>query len=254
MGYRKEEAYRYALCMDLTPDKFQFSILDPATKVSLHTYSINLTEFTKEVIGLQLQNDLLKADFASHTLTVGTPRNTLLPTELFNFSNPLDAFKLNYPAPVDNLDYNRISELGIVNIYELPLWIKSLFVVAFPRIKIVHRTTVLLKGVFDKPSYSGKIHLFIENRQFYFLISERSKLTYYNRFDYAELADLVYYVLFVLEQKNYDQAQFEIHLYGLPTNWPQLDALQGYFSGKLKIATNPAEAEAYILAKQLLCV
>lgn len=254
MGYRKEEAYRYALCMDLTPDKFQFSILDPATKEILHHQRIDLAEFSKEALHAHLQNEWLKADFATYTLSAGTERNTLMPTELFNHSNPADAFKLNYPQPFENLDYNRISELGIVNIYELPLWIKSLFVIAFPRIKIIHRSTVLLKGIFDQPSYSPKIHVFVEKEQFYLLISERSKLTYFNRFDYKEMADLVYYILFVLEQKEYDQARFEMHFYGLPANWAEKETLQTYFASKLKVAAKREEGEDFILAKQLLCV
>ncbi len=252
--FRKEEAYQHALCMDLTGDRFQFSIVDPKLKKILHFEEHIVSEFTKDSVAKLLENEILKHDFGTYSLSAGSVRNTLIPVDLFSYSKPAEIFRLNYPLPIDNLDYNRIPELGIVNIYEFPLWIKSLFVIRFPRIKLLHRSTVLLKGVFDQPVYSPKIHLFIENEQFYMLMTDRSKLIYFNRFDYKELADLVYYVLFVLEQKELDQSKFDLLVYGVPVDWGQKKSLQGFFSAKVKIADKKELGKDFILAKQLLCV
>lgn len=254
MSYRKEEAYQHALCMDLTPDKFQFSILDPKLKRILHFEEHAVTDFTRDGVGKLLDNEYLKHEFGSFSLSAGGERNTLIPVDLFSHSKPNEIFRLNYPEPIDNLDYNRIPELGIVNIYELPLWIKSLFVIKFPRVKMIHRSTVLLKGVFDQPVFSPKIHLFIEKNQFYLMLTDRSKLVYYNRFDYKELADLVYYVLFVLEQKELDQSKFDILLYGVPTDWDQKEAFLKFFTSNVKIADQKEKGKDFIMAKQLLCV
>lgn len=254
MAYRKEDAYQHALCMDLTEDKFQFSILDPKQKKILHQESLPVTDFSREGIGKLLKNDYLSCDFGTYSLSAGSPRNTLIPTDLFSYSKPAEIFRLNYPEPIDNLDYNRIPELGIVNIYELPLWVKSLFVIKFPRVKLIHRSTVLLKGIFDQPVFNPKLHIFIEEGQFYFMITEKSKLVYYNRFDYKELADLVYYVLFVLEQKELEQAKFDLLVYGVPDNWEHKAELQNFFSIKVKISPKRESAQDFILAKHLLCV
>jgi hypothetical protein len=252
--FKQEEAYQYALCMDLTPDHFQFAIIDPKQKKILHHELHDVSDYSRDGVKLLLDNPLLKHEFATYSLSSGENRNTLIPSDLFSYSKPGEIFKLNYPEPIGDLDYNRISELGIVNIYEFPLWIKSLFVIGFPRVKIVHRSTVLLKGVFDQPTYSPKIHLFVEDEQFYMQITEKSKLTYFNRFDYKEIADLVYYVLFVLEQKEYDQSKFDILFYGLPVEWAVTEKIQDFFSSKVKISDQKEKGSLFILAKQLLCV
>ena len=254
MLFKKEEAYQNALCMDLTPERFQLSIIDRKQKKILHFEEFEVEEFSRDFVKSILTNDILKHDFGTFSLSAGSERNTLIPFELFSHARPDEIFKLNYPEPIDNLDYNRISEMGIVNIYEIPLWIKSLFVIKFPRIKIIHRSTVLLKGVFDKHIFSPKIHLHIENHQFYMWITDKAKLVYFNRFDYKELADLVYYVLFVLEQKEFDQTKFELLLYGLSQDWELLKTFQNYFDAKVKIAVKKEESENFMLAKQLLCV
>lgn len=252
--FKQEEAYQYALCMDLTPDHFQFAILDPKQKKILHYELHEVTDYSRESVKLLLDNPYLKHEYASYSLSSGDKRNTLIPTDLFSYSKPGEIFKLNYPEPIGDLDYNRISELGIVNIYEFPLWIKSLFVIGFPRVKIIHRSTVLLRGIFDQPTYSPKIHLFVEDEQFYMQITEKSKLTYFNRFDFKEIGDLVYYVLFVLEQKEYDQSKFEILFYGLPVEWALKEKIQDFFSSKVKISDEEEKGNHFMLAKQLLCV
>jgi hypothetical protein len=252
--FKKEEAYQHALCMDLTPDKFQFSIVHSKEKKIVHSEILEITDFDKDSLKKLLQNDWFTHDYGSFSISSGGNRNTLIPVDLFNYSKPAEIFRLNYPAPIDNLDYNRIPELGIVNIYEIPLWVKSAFVIRFPRVKVIHRSTVLLKGIFDHPTYSPKIHLFVENDQFYFVITEKSKLVYYNRFDYKELSDLVYYVLFVMEQKELDQSKFEINLYGLASNWEEKEKLQSFFESKVKIADKNEVGKDFMLAKQLLCV
>ncbi|MDA7803661.1 DUF3822 family protein [Crocinitomix sp.] len=254
MGLRKEDAYQYALCMDLTGDKFQFAVVHPEQKKIVLHESFDVQSFNRDSIEEFLSHEVLKFDFHSYSLSAGSIRNTLIPVDLFSYSKPKDIFKLNYPEPIDNLDYNRIPELGIVNIYEVPLWIKSLFVIRFPRIKIVHRSTVLLKGIFDQASFSPKVHLFIEKEKFYFMISEKSKLTYFNHFEFKELADLVYYVHFVFDQKEYDQSKFEINIYGKSTAWEDLKALEGFINSEIKIADSSEKGENFILAKQTLCV
>ena len=254
MVIRKENAYQYALCMDLTPDKFQFSIVDPQKKEILHFEEHLLENYTKETLQGLLENEILTFSYKSFSLAAGTFRNTLIPIDLFNYSKPIDVFRLNYPEPIDNLDYNRIPELGIVNVYEFPLWIKSVFIIKFPRVKLVHRSTVILKGVFDQPTYSPKIHLTVEKNQFYLLLTDRSKLIYFNRFDYKELADIVYYILFVLDQKELDQSKFDLWVYGVSKKWSEKANFQSFFTSKVTIADKKEKAEHFILAKQLLCV
>lgn len=254
MALLKEDAYLHILCVDLTTDRFQFSILNSKTKKSIHAQTFDLSNFDKSNVEELLKLEMFSFQFENVIVSYGGARSTLIPVDLFSHSKPSEVFRLNYPEPIDNLDYNRIPELGIVSIYEMPLWIKSLFVIKFPRCKIVHRSTVLLKGIFDQPTFSPKLHINIEKDHFYLLITKKMKLDYYNRFDYSVIADLIYYVLFVLEQKEYDQADFELNLYGVPSDWEELESFKSFFNCKIKISDSTEGAEEFIRAKQLLCV
>ena len=178
----------------------------------------------------------------------------MIPLPLFTHDKSTEIIKLNYPAPLDNLDYSRLAELGIVNIYEFPLWIKSLFVSAFPRIKLLHRSTVLLKAAFDQQAFSHKLQLHIDQSQFYLLITRRSDLLYFNRFDYKSLSDIVYYVLYVLEQKEIEQDKIELHLSGVNSKWSELKAFQEFFKTTIRIHEQNELSKDYMLTKQLLCV
>jgi len=254
MAISKSLAYQHALCMDLKQDKFSYCVVDKTTKKIADFNSFEEFDYSREGLDKLTSSEIFKYDFADYILTAGTVRNTLVPTSIFNFSKPADIFKLNYSAPIDNLDYNRIPELDIVNIYELPMWIKAAFVIRFPRVKMVHRSTVLLKGIFNQPASSPKLHLFIENDSFYFFITEKNKLQYFNRFDYKALSDIVYHVLFVLDQKEIAQEKIDFHLYGIPANWQYFKEFSSFFKNAPKISDQPEQGEHFILAKQLLCV
>lgn len=254
MSIAKADAYQHTLCIDLTPTYFRYAVVTTKHKKSVESKEIVLDSFDRSHLEKIIQDDLFSYAFENVVVSYCGARSTLIPVDFFAHSTPLAIFKLNYAAPIDNLDYTRIPELGIVNIYEIPLWVKSLFVIKFPRCKIVHRVTALLKGIFDQPTFSPKLHLNIEPDHFYFLITKKSKLAYYNRFDYREIADLVYYILFVLEQKEYEQADFELYLYGVSSDWKHLEEFKSFFKCKVNIAETPEESTAFIRVKQLLCV
>jgi hypothetical protein len=254
MSVTKEEAYQHALCMDLTTDKLRCAFVHTSTKKITSSLQFDLHDFSREGIQDFLKEDYFSFDYSTISVSAGSRRNTLMPFDLFNHSKAEDIFALNYPKPFDGVDYNRIPELGIVNIYEFPVWMKSLFVIRFPRIKLLHRSTVLLKAVFDQPTFSGKVHLLIEKEQFYMIIVHKSKLLYFNRFDIKAFSDLVYHLHFVLEQKELDTSDFDFRLYGVNEDWEHLKEFTSLCPGKVKLDKAPESSSDLILAKQLLCV
>jgi hypothetical protein len=254
MSFNKAEAYQHVLCIDLQVDKLRYAILSKDRKKIVHLKEVEITDYSREGITPLLEDEVLKYDYSGMAVSAGGVRNTLIPVDLFNHSKAEDIFALNYPKPFESIDYTRIAELGIVNVYELPTWIKSMFVIKFPRIKLLHPTTVLLKGVFDQPTFRPIIHIHIEKDGFHLFLTDKSKLVYYNRFDQSSIADMVYHILFVLEQKELEQKDMNIAVYGVPHDWDKLDEVQGFFANKIKISEEKEKSSHFILSKQLLCV
>lgn len=253
MSITKAEAFQHSLCIDLTRERLQYAILENASKRIVEYKSHEVLDFDREGLEKLLTDEALFFDYSSISIAAGSVRNTLIPFDLFSSSAAKDIFALNYPKPFDNVDYNRIPELGIVNIYEFPLWMKSAMVIKFPRIKLLHRSTVFLKGIFDQPTFSGKIHLFVEEKQCYLAITHKSKLQFFNRFDIPSFSDLAYHLTFVMEQKEIGD-DFQLMLYGVNNSWEHLEGLKKHCPVKVKLADEREKAEQYILAKQLLCV
>jgi hypothetical protein len=254
MAISEVVAYQHALCMDLRHDRFTVAAVNKTSKKITDQKVFTDFTFTRSGIETLFSDPFFKPAYADFILSAGAIRNTLVPTGIFNVSKPAEIFKFNYTSPVDNLDYNRIPELDIVNIYELPLWIKSAFVIRFPRVRMFHRSSVLLKGIFDQPSFNSKLHLFIEDDSFYLFITEKNKLQYFNRFDYKALADIVYHILFVAEQKEIAPEKIALSLYGVPSNWKHLAEFRTFFKNDVNVPEEAEKGEHFMLAKQLLCV
>jgi len=254
MAFNQSEAFKHALCMELQNDTFRFSIVDIKTKKSVMEKSITLLSFNKEELNTIVSDTIFKLDFKSISLTVSTNRHTLVPVSIFNTSKPKDIFALNHQAPFDNIDYNRIPELGIVTIFELPMWIKSVFVIKMPRIKIIHTSTVLIKGVFKTPVFTPKVHVFWQDNSFYLMVTSKGKLQYFNLFQGNEITDLVYHTLFVLEQKELVLKEMKFHFYGVDPKWKALEKISKLVNHKIEVASEKESAENFILTNQLLCV
>ena len=210
--------------------------------------------FNRNELGEILNEDIFNLDYKSMSLTVSSNRQTLVPISIFNNSKPKEIFGLNHQAPFDNIDYNRIPELGIASIYELPLWIKSVFVMKMPRVKILHTSTTLLKGIFNQPVFPGKIHIFWQENSFYLTITSRSKLQYFNLFQSNETSDLVYHLLFVLEQKELNLEDLKLHIYGVDSDWEKLKEISELLNHKVEISIDIEKSLNFILTNQLLCV
>jgi hypothetical protein len=173
---------------------FEFSFTDKKD----YRYKEQLDDFLEQA-GLKLQ------DFEECTISWSSFRSTLIPSNIFSESNPEALFSLCYgkEIPLSHVDYNRIPEQGIVNLFEIPLWVKSFFVIRFPRSVIQHEGSHLIRGMFAEPSFKLKAQLLVYANYFVLAIVKENKLQFYSMFNYQENDDIVYNFMFSLQQKEY---------------------------------------------------
>ena len=131
---------------------------------------------------------------------------------------------------------------------------KSVFVKRFLRAKINHHSTVLLKGIFSKSNYKPQAYVLKENNLFYLVMTIKNKLTYFNLFESTEVADLVYYYLFTLEQKGFEQTDMPLTVYGLEEGDSALKELKSLISAPINFPNTEQQQKQYILTNLLLCV
>jgi hypothetical protein len=183
-----------------------------------HSYKVQLDNFLEES-GFKNQS------FEEYTIGWSSFRSTLMPSNVFGETNSAAIFKLCYGDQIDlnHIDYNRIPELNLVNIYEIPLWVKSFFVIKFPRCVIQHDGSHLLRGVFAGNTFQNKAILVIYSDRMLVSFVKENKLEFYATFTFTEVDDLIYHFMHSLHQKELVTSLKEIKVCnGVGSNETQL--------------------------------
>lgn len=97
------------------------------------------------------------------------------------------------------LDYNRISELSVVNLYEIPLWVKSFFVMKYPRALIQHEYSHQLRGIM-KQAFRLQVQVNIYPGLATIQVADKNELLFCNSFEIQHVNDVLYYLTFALQQ------------------------------------------------------
>ncbi len=204
------------------------------------------------------ENSFLSEDFKDISLSYASKESSLVPNQIFVDATPQSIFKLCFGEKKDgnSIDFNRLAELSIVNIYQIPDWIKRYFVMKFPRIILQHEGTHALRKVLNDASFSLKINLFFHEDFFYMTIVKHSNLEFYSFFDYQNDDDILYHVLFALQQKELINEKGSIELISkINAEANCFESLKNNFKRikELKLLTI-SEKNNFIAQSQLLCV
>jgi len=98
---------------------------------------------------------------------------------------------------------DKLNNLSAYNVYSLPVVIVEKFKSLFPEIRIRHYSSTLIENLcyyYKAGFFHQNVVLHVQDKHFEILLFEESKLILYNTFPYSTWEDLLYYVLYVLEQ------------------------------------------------------
>lgn len=204
------------------------------------------------------ESSFLKSDFDEITLSWSFKRTTLVPNAVFSDSSANSIFELCYgkESLQHDIDYNRISELSVINVYEIPSWIKHYFVMKFPRINIQHEGSHIIRKNLSENAFKLKVTVVLYDGYFHLTIVKHNNLEFYSSFDYQNHEDVIYHLMFALQQKEMTNENGTLEfitgpgiddsiLDRLKTDIARINDLK-----KLKLDS----PEHYIAKSQLLCV
>lgn len=201
---------------------------------------------------------LRSAHFDEHILSWSVQKSTLIPSNVFSESTPDDLYRLCFGKPLDvgTIDYNRIPEHGIVNLFHLPSWVKRFFVLNFPRCIIQHEGTHLLRGILSQNAFRLKASLIIYPGYFLLTLVKENKLLFYSQFDQHSPEDITYHTLFVLQQKELLDEQLRVEICnGVGMDREICDQVIGNFSKIASIQVSEISFTNQLIQKSiLLCV
>lgn len=247
--------YNTQLCIELQSSRLLFGTYnhDSGEKKLIHNVEIDFSDSDKEssVASVFDQIPELKNDYKEYTFSVSNQKCTLAPIPVFNASKAEDIFHFNFAAKDGAVDYNRIPELNLAVVYEMQDLIKRKLIIKAPRTRIYHQTSVILKAIASDNIYKPKVYLNVNESFFQLFIIHKKELIFYNAFDYQNHNDIVYHLLFVLEQKEISTDTIALKLTGTVENGELASYLQKYFKQPFEFEAN--NNEHFALFSQFLC-
>ncbi|MCB0478382.1 MAG: DUF3822 family protein [Crocinitomicaceae bacterium] len=243
-------AHQHQLSIELSDAQIRFAILKG--KELVKSFSENINEKSRSEVERVIKNNAdLDFDFGDVTLSYSEQKSTLVPVQMITDSQPEKLFKFCYGDVKENIDYNRIPELGLANIFQIPLWVKSAFVINFPVINIYHSNTIFLKGIFNETVFKPKAHVLIYEDYFHLILVSKTHLLLSNSFIYKSSEDVIYHLLFALDQKEISKNDVEVHLYGEHITEDLISKLKRELKNTQDHST---KHKHFILQSQSLCV
>jgi hypothetical protein len=203
------------LAIELSPDHVKFTSLSDGFAITEKSFSFKDKKdyrYKEQLDEFILESGLKDRDHDEHTVSWASHRATLIPTNVFGESNPEAIFRLCFgnTIPASDIDYNRIPEIGIVNVFEIPMWVKSYFVIRHPRSIIQHESSMILRSLFTNTPFKTKIILTAFDKHFVLSIAGQGKLLFYSVFDFQTAEDILYNLMFTLQQKELTDSEGEL--------------------------------------------
>lgn len=248
------------LCINITGTSAHFAEVLRSSEEVVARYDLQFSSFVEEEIKTELLTFIhannLRKDFDEVSLAYWNHTYTLVPFNLIDAKNYTDAFTLCFGDDFSKseIDYNMLPQLGISSIYHLPTWIKSFFIVKYPRIVLQHASTLFLRGMNQANSYKPTLEIQVNENYFYLNVFVHGDLKFSNAFEYNHVNDIVYHTLLVLQKLRISKENANAILSGLNSKI-DLEELKNTFTSiaeleNLSLEVNP---EQYI-KHHLLCV
>jgi virulence-associated protein VapD len=157
----------------------------------------------------------LKDEYPEYTMAWSTPKQTLVPLSVYNESSSKSIFHLMFGESIDEkmIDFNRLMELSMVSVFEIPDWVKSFFIIKYPQIVFKHEHAMTLRALFQMGTFKRKITVSFNDDYVNITIIHKNELTFSNGFEYQTAEDVLYNLLFVLEQEGLTNEEGSLNFY-----------------------------------------
>jgi hypothetical protein len=206
-SYSKDNSAHYHLSIQIDTDGLSFCILDIQKKhyIVFQKYvfgkSSDIVALIDKLEKCFEEDEILKASFNSSSCIYLTQKSTLIPSAFFDEMNLRDYFEFNHPLEeLDEIHYNIIPDIDASNVFAIPTYLANLLYSKFRGLKIYHQATPFIKSALKDFKPSSSVHINLNTGFFDVVIKQGNRLILYNTFLYQNETDMLYYVLFIINQ------------------------------------------------------
>ncbi len=253
------QGFNYRLSVLLGQDGFSFLVTHAISQkvLKLSSYKLNLNKSETDetggwpVNGHDYFESLKKVDCALMSwqrvdVAIASQKITVAPHDFFEHGGDMDIISAAHSvAAGEKILTEPVSDAGLVIASLVPGYIPEFCAALFPGSVLRNASAIFVKGVLRKHSLIIARHVFINIHQVFFEITviHGLKLLYLNTFRYTAPSDVLYYVIFVLEQLGFVPSEEKITLMGdISTNSTIYLELKMY-CGSLNFISKPVELQ-----------
>jgi hypothetical protein len=212
-SYDPFDTSNYSLFVQLSETHVSWCILDDERNkyVVIESFASYLQEVAENIPWISQR-------FSSVSLMIENNRSTLIPAPLFDPAEKESYINFIHEKAEGTLTrYDKIQQFEIVNVYGASAMLLEAALQIFPGAKIFHHSSALIQSIgmnYKNRISRKKVFINVRENDFDILIFDGKQLNYYNAFQFLAPTDLIYYVIFVMEQLTLNPEETELVLMG----------------------------------------
>ncbi len=210
----------YHLSLQISIDGFCFALfhLKAQTYIGVAEYVMpSNTEQTVETFFEEVVSGdkWLQGTFKSVSAAFSASKNTLIPSALFQEERIEDYLSINMGSQHSNsLLYNRLIKSEIINCFSLNKDIYNVISKQYPGVKLLHQASIQIEAAAHQQLKKPAAFLQFNRKSIDIVAVKDEQIQLMNSFDYKTSEDVIYYLLYVMEQLEFSQNDTTVLLMG----------------------------------------
>jgi len=251
----------YHLSIELSEKSISYCIVDKNKYRCYLLFSQNYE--SQNLLKILNEDEFITREFLSKSISFVNFPNTLIPKELYNEKDKKNIFSVNHSLTNEELVIDELKS-KIINLYAIPNTIFQTVKNVVPEAIIRSNSSILINNFLSLNNLQETMFLFLKDSYINIVVTKGDGLIFQNKFEYQTKEDLLFYVLFSIQQLNFSNEEINTVIYGNISK-EEYNILYQYirnikFGNKLKDIScsnefNNIEDHCYnILYRQFLCV
>ena len=249
------------LSIELSSSSLSYCIIDTQKYRCLLLSSQKLE--TDNLLEIFSNDDYLSQNFKSKSISFVNFANTLVPFELYEKEDKENLFALNHELNDEVLLEDNLRE-EIINLHAVPKLFFQTIKNILPDAALRSQSSILINNFTNLNLKVETMFLYLKDSFVNIVVTKGKNLLFQNKFNYVTKEDLLFYVLFSIQELNFSNEDINTIVYGNVTE-DEFSILYDYirnikYGNKLKDIScsnefNSIENHCYsILYRQFLCV
>lgn len=267
----EESKTNYHLSLQISIDGFCFALFHLEERKYIGIAEYVIPSSSKILVGDFMASIIpnepwLNGNFKSVSANLSISKNTLIPQALFE-ENQLETYlSINTGiAAVSQSGYDKLIRTESINCYTQNLQLANIITYYYPVVQFLHQNSTLIEAIASSADRNPNIHIQFNRMSIDLVVFVDNKLVLQNSFDYKTSEDVIYYLLYIMEQLGLSQEETIVSISGNILKDSAVYRLLYKYIKELRLVELPVQVDYsqptrlaephqyYLLIQQYLC-